>query len=59
MENGVLMLLAMVAGNFPFELQMQDLRHVLRSHCPIGASLTCLGKVFELINPDLSVIHQT
>jgi hypothetical protein len=53
MENGILML-AMVARKSPFELRMQELRHVLRSHYPSGASLIYVREVFEPSDPEFS-----
>ena len=51
MENGICML-AMVARKCPFELRMQELRHVLRSHYPSGASLIYVREIFEPSDPE-------
>jgi hypothetical protein len=51
MENGICML-AMVARKCPFELRMQELRHVLRSHYPSGASLIYIREIFEPSDPE-------
>jgi hypothetical protein len=51
MQNGIFML-AMVARKCPFELRMQELRHVLRSHYPSGASLIYVREIFEPSDPE-------
>jgi hypothetical protein len=52
MGNGIFML-AMVARKCPFELRMQELRQVLRSNYPSGASLIYVREIFEPSDPEL------